>query len=431
MASAAGRDSWSILVVDDEENLNWSLVNSLRKEGYTADGALTGEDAQRRMTATPYDCVISDVKMPGMDGFELLQWLRQHRPRTRVIMMTAFGSPTAREEAMRSGVIAYLEKPFDLATLKEELRRLVPSEGAAATGQAEAEAYDLLEVSRVLNLTRRDIAIGVQAGGIQGTLRFLHGELIWAQAGALQGDDAFLALCASRGAALSPEVWDGRSERNVTQSLSQLIYTALARRQGGSAPLVAPTAARGTQAPTPSQPNPPEAPTPTTSTPTVSTPEPSTPEVSTAPEPSRAASPSSPQPPRPTPAPLTSAGGPAADAAVRVIADALPQPSGVALLRSEGTVIAQAWSGRPEVSLGMFSHLASAAQAAARAMLLADLGIMEDMRVAVAEHIVLVRRLARGERAGLIALVLPTSADLAAITTLLQEHTTALIDALR
>ncbi|MGZ3680698.1 MAG: response regulator transcription factor, partial [Ktedonobacterales bacterium] len=80
MASAAAeRGSWSILVVDDEENLNWSLVNSLRKEGYTADGALTGEDAQRRMTATRYDCVISDVKMPGMDGFELLQWLRQHR----------------------------------------------------------------------------------------------------------------------------------------------------------------------------------------------------------------------------------------------------------------------------------------------------------------------------------------------------------------
>ncbi|MGZ3715247.1 MAG: response regulator, partial [Ktedonobacterales bacterium] len=258
MASAAAeRGSWSILVVDDEENLNWSLVNSLRKEGYTADGALTGEDAQRRMTATRYDCVISDVKMPGMDGFELLQWLRQHCPRTRVIMMTAFGSHTARQEAMRSGVIAYLEKPFDLATLKEELRRLVPAEGSAATEQAESEAYDLVEVSRVLNLTRRDVAIGVQAGGIQGTLRFLRGELVWAQAGTLQGDDAFLALCASRGAALQPETWDGRSERNVTQSLSQLIYSALARRQGTSAPLVPSVASRVAQASSPSQPNPP------------------------------------------------------------------------------------------------------------------------------------------------------------------------------
>lgn len=419
MASAeAGRGSWSILVVDDEENLNWSLVNSLRKEGYTADGALTGEDALRRMAATTYDCVISDVKMPGMDGFELLQWLRQHRPRTRVIMMTAFGSPTARQDAMRNGVIAYLEKPFDLATLKEELRRIIPAEGDASTPPAESEAYDLLEVSRVLNLTRRDIAIGVQAGGVRGTLRFLRGELIWAQAGALQGDDAFLALCASRGAALLPEAWDGRSERNVMQSLSQLIYSALARRQGSSAPLVSPAATRGTQGSSPSQPNPPalSAATPATS------------------EPSAAAPSIPPQPlqsPRLTSAPAMPAGGPAADAAVRTVATALPQPSGVALLRTEGSVIAQAWSGRAEVPLGMYSHLASAAQAAARALLLADLGIMEDMRITIADYVVLVRRVAHGEHACLIALVLPAEADLAAITALLQTHTPDLIDALR
>lgn len=413
MASAAAeRGSWSILVVDDEENLNWSLVNSLRKEGYTADGALTGEDAQRRMTATRYDCVISDVKMPGMDGFELLQWLRQHRPRTRVIMMTAFGSPTARQEAMRSGVIAYLEKPFDLATLKEELRRLTPPEGGTAAEQAESEAYDLVEVSRVLNLTRRDVAIGVQAGGIHGTLRFLRGELVWAQAGELQGDDAFLALCASRGAALQPETWDGRSERNVTQSLSQLIYSALARRQGSSAPLVPPLAPPVAQASSPSQPNPPAI-------------------AAAAPEPPAAVPPSSPLPPRPTSGPLAPAGGPAAEAAVRTIAVALPQPSGVALLRPEGGILAQAWSGRPEVPSRMFGHLANAAQAAARALLLADLGIMDDMRIAVAEYVVLVRRVAHGEHAGLIALVLPVGADLAAITALIETHTAELIDALR
>lgn len=415
MSSAAGRGSWSILVVDDEENLNWSLVNSLRKEGYTADGALTGEDAQRRMTATPYNCVISDVKMPGMDGFELLQWLRQHRTHTRVIMMTAFGSPTDRQEAVRNGVIAYLEKPFDLATLKEELRRLVPTESSTSSGQAESEAYDLLEVSRVLNLTRRDIAIGVQAGGIHGTLRFLRGELIWAQAGEFQGDDAFLALCASRGAALQPEVWDGRTERNVTQSLSQLIYSALARRQGSSAPLIPPTAARGTQGPSPSQPNPSVVPA----------------SMPMTPDPSGSAHLPSPQPPKPTSGALTLAGGPAADAAVLAIAEALPQPSGVALLRPEGSVVAQTWTGRPEASPGMFNHLASAAQAAARAMLLADLGIMEDMRITVAEHIVLLRRVARGERACLIALVLPADADLADATALLQTHTPDLIDALR
>ena len=83
MTPSAGHGPWRVLVVDDEENLNWSLVNSLRKDGYAADGALTGEDALARLGQTRYDCVVSDVKMPGMDGFELLQWLRQHQPQTR------------------------------------------------------------------------------------------------------------------------------------------------------------------------------------------------------------------------------------------------------------------------------------------------------------------------------------------------------------
>src|SRR5262245_3484431 len=100
---------WRVLIVDDEENLNWSLVNSLRKEGYVADGATTGTDAQQRLSVAHYDCVVSDVMMPGMDGFELLQWIRRSQPETRVIMMTAFGSPTSRQEALKSGVIAYLE----------------------------------------------------------------------------------------------------------------------------------------------------------------------------------------------------------------------------------------------------------------------------------------------------------------------------------
>src|SRR5260370_23174130 len=67
MAAGTGRGPWRVLVVDDEENLNWSLVNSLRKEGYTTDGALSGEDALRRLEAPTYDCILSDVKMPAMD----------------------------------------------------------------------------------------------------------------------------------------------------------------------------------------------------------------------------------------------------------------------------------------------------------------------------------------------------------------------------
>src|SRR5260221_9452190 len=136
MVAGMGRGPWRVLVVDDEQNLNWSRVNSLRKAAYTTDGALSGEDGLRRLETTTYDCVLSDVKMPGMDGFELLQWVRRRRPQTRIIMMTAFGSPTARQDAIRAGAIAYLDKPFDLLALKNKLSRLAAGEVSRADAGA-------------------------------------------------------------------------------------------------------------------------------------------------------------------------------------------------------------------------------------------------------------------------------------------------------
>src|SRR5579884_3132157 len=128
---------WRILVVDDEENLNWSLVHSLRKDGYAAQGTASGQEALRLLAEAPYDCVISDVMMPGMDGFELLQWIRAHRPATRVLMMTAFGSPTTRQEAINAGVVAYLEKPFDLRSLKRELSRMAQGPAPATNAPSD------------------------------------------------------------------------------------------------------------------------------------------------------------------------------------------------------------------------------------------------------------------------------------------------------
>ncbi|HEY7850395.1 MAG TPA: response regulator, partial [Ktedonobacterales bacterium] len=161
-----------VLVVDDEENLNWSLVTSLRREQYAADGALTAEDARRRMVDETYDCIISDIQMPGMDGFQLLSWLREQRPQSRVIMMTAFGSPSVRQEAIRNGVAAYLEKPFDLTALKRELRKALDTPAQPST------TYDLIEITQVISLSRRDVAVQAQVGEQLGMLVFERGELI-------------------------------------------------------------------------------------------------------------------------------------------------------------------------------------------------------------------------------------------------------------
>lgn len=429
MATAAGSGTWRVLVVDDEQNLNWSLVNSLRKEGYTSDGALTGAEAQRLLRDGRYDCVISDVKMPGMDGFELLQWLREHQPQMRVIMMTAFGSPTARDEALRGGVVAYLEKPFDLHALKEELRRLFATE---TPGQG--ESYDLLEVARVINLSRRDIALAIQCNGQTGMLRFVRGELFWAEtAEGLRGDEAFLALCATRAARMQPLAWDGRTDSNVVLPLSRLLYMALARRDGraapGTRPLFAPfTAGPAANGIAPGAPD-------STREGTV---------IATGPTASAPALVSTPQPvgmgplALPVSGPLTlPVSGPLIlppdDTLVSALASLggdLPAPHVVALMKTDGSVLAHTVREAATLPAGAYIHLAATAQAAARALLVADLGIVDDVRVTTSEHLLLVRRLARAERTVLLALVLPASAEYHAILAAIRAHTTTLLDAL-
>ena len=220
-------DQWRILVVEDEENLNWSIVNSLRKDGYFVRGVMNGAEALRILWSEEYDVVISDLKMPGADGFELLQWIRAHRPKTRLIMVTAFGSASTRNQALEGGVVSYLEKPFDLHTLKEELRRLLQQTGFSAN----LDSFDLLDVIQIITLSRKSIALLVNTGlEERGVLRFQGGELIWAEYGSLRGEEAFFALAAHKNGVVIHQPWDEQITPNVTQPLSRLIFQALQYR---------------------------------------------------------------------------------------------------------------------------------------------------------------------------------------------------------
>jgi two-component system response regulator PilR (NtrC family) len=110
----------SLLIVDDEKVLRESLAELLAEEGYEVLQAGNGKEAQELVLQRPVDLVLSDVRMPEMDGIELLGHLRKIIPQTPVIMMTAFGAVENAVAAMRSGAYDYLLKPaqFDDVLLK-------------------------------------------------------------------------------------------------------------------------------------------------------------------------------------------------------------------------------------------------------------------------------------------------------------------------
>jgi two-component system OmpR family response regulator len=112
-------------VVEDKVKLATLLSRGLRKEGLSADVSTTGEDAIWMAAATPYDAVILDVMLPGIDGFETCRRLRSEGVWAPVLMLTARQSIDDRVAGLDSGADDYLTKPFSLRELLARLRALM------------------------------------------------------------------------------------------------------------------------------------------------------------------------------------------------------------------------------------------------------------------------------------------------------------------
>src|SRR5256885_3280088 len=102
----------SILIVDDEERIGQVLTEVLSGHGYVVRAASDGEEALRELAAHDYDAVVTDVRMPRMDGLSLVRSVQQIAPDATVIVMSAYGSHDLALEAMKAGAYDYLGKPF-------------------------------------------------------------------------------------------------------------------------------------------------------------------------------------------------------------------------------------------------------------------------------------------------------------------------------
>jgi two-component system response regulator FlrC len=100
-----------ILVVDDEKGLRGFLSGCLVTEGHKVDEASDGEAALVRLRAHAYDLMITDLKMPGMDGLQLLEAAMAEQPDLQAIVLTAHGTVEGAVQAMRLGAFDYLQKP--------------------------------------------------------------------------------------------------------------------------------------------------------------------------------------------------------------------------------------------------------------------------------------------------------------------------------
>jgi len=130
-----------LLIVDDDESMVLLLKETLLTdtEVYEIETAKSGEEAVIKIAQQPFDLIIADLKMPGIDGLEVIRAARAMSPSTRVILMTAYGSTEVEAEARRLQVYEYVTKPF----LAEEMRQVVQQ----ALGRIAISQKDLLVLS--------------------------------------------------------------------------------------------------------------------------------------------------------------------------------------------------------------------------------------------------------------------------------------------
>jgi two-component system, OmpR family, alkaline phosphatase synthesis response regulator PhoP len=110
-----------VLIVDDEKNIRLTVSQSLESIGLDTDTAMNGEEALAKLKANDYSLILLDLKMPGMDGMQVLRRIREVRPEVRVIVITAYGTVESAVEAMKLGTVDFVQKPF----ASEEIRALV------------------------------------------------------------------------------------------------------------------------------------------------------------------------------------------------------------------------------------------------------------------------------------------------------------------
>jgi two-component system response regulator PilR (NtrC family) len=134
-----------LLIVDDEKSMREFLAIVLRKEGYYVATAADGQAALQQIEQDIFDLVMTDIKMPGMDGLALLRAVKQTSPRTIVLMITAFASTENAVEAMRAGAYDYLTKPFQIDEVKLLIKKALDHRGLEEENRRLKEQFHQLD----------------------------------------------------------------------------------------------------------------------------------------------------------------------------------------------------------------------------------------------------------------------------------------------
>lgn len=190
-----------VLIVDDEEDMLWMLQRNLSKGLPNVEvlAAKSGEEALAILSDKSANLIISDINMPGMSGLDLLTEVNNRYPETSVVIMTAYPSNAYENEAMLSGCLRFIEKPFDIKDMRQIVDSVLKRDERF---QGTIDGIDLLDIVQFNGLSGASAALKVTTVEEEGMIFFKSGQVVHAMCGSLTGEEAFFKVLAFQGGTL-------------------------------------------------------------------------------------------------------------------------------------------------------------------------------------------------------------------------------------
>jgi CheY-like chemotaxis protein len=183
-----------VLVVEDEETLTWSMTKTLVKDRGKYELIITnsGKEALAVLEKNSIDVVVTDIRMPDINGLDLLSWIREKYPSTKVIIMTAYGSTEVQKEATRRGSFYYIEKPFEISDIRTLILKALEEKRGGFIGQiVDLHLVDIIQMSCLGMFT---MSLTVSQGNEKGLIFFENGEITHAEVRDLEGKEALYTI---------------------------------------------------------------------------------------------------------------------------------------------------------------------------------------------------------------------------------------------
>ena len=221
-----------VLIVDDEETLTWSMAKSLAKDKdkYEVMIANNGSEALQLLKVNRVDLVISDIRMPDINGLDLLVMVKKEYPETKVIIMTAYGSSDVQKEANQRGSLFYIEKPFEISDIRKIIIDLI---GRKRGFQGKVVGLQLTDIIQMNCLSRLTTALIVTRDGEKGIIHFNEGEVVHAECGNHKGTEAFYRILSWQEGEFVSNIGFVPPVQTIYQSWEHLLVEAMRRDDDG------------------------------------------------------------------------------------------------------------------------------------------------------------------------------------------------------